>query len=141
MNTTAPLAGLTSYGMTRDETSGSWVPRIYDEPGIIHAVHPTPTEPQMANPYFIEETQNYRAAVCGALVKVVMPSTFKPAEEGACPECIEDLAAAVPPQMAARTPTFLPPAGDSWYSHGALKNPNYSRRREAERKRRQGGTA
>ncbi|MFC8037840.1 hypothetical protein ACFUOZ_00610 [Paenarthrobacter sp. NPDC057355] len=133
MNVTKPLAGLTSYGMTRDEAAGKWVPCNYDEPGVIHAVRPAAAEPKMKNPYFIEETQDYRAALCGALVKVIMPNTFKPCEDGACPECIEELEVAEVREVLVTGPQFTSPLGDSWYSHGNLKNPAYKRRREAER--------
>jgi hypothetical protein len=89
------LAGLTSYGMTRDLSTGAWIPSIYDNPGKIHAVRPMAFEPALASmrdPYFIEETYNYRQSVCGITVKVILPLSFKPAEDNACPKCAEQLA-------------------------------------------------
>lgn len=89
------LASLTSYGMTRDDSAGTWIPRIYDDPGKIHAVRPMIHESawaQMTAPYFIEETYNYRQSVCGTTVKVILPLSFKPNEDNACPKCIERLA-------------------------------------------------
>ncbi|WP_284985476.1 hypothetical protein [Arthrobacter sp. fls2-241-R2A-172] len=44
----------------------------------------------MLGPSFLEDTYNYRAALCGAKVKVVMPNSFKPAETGACKDCVEE---------------------------------------------------
>lgn len=89
------LASLTSYGMTRDESAGTWIPRIYDDPGQIHAIRPMIHESalaQMKDPYFIEETGNYRQSVCGVTVKVILPLSFKPTEDNACPKCAEQLA-------------------------------------------------
>jgi hypothetical protein len=99
--------------MPFDRTAGARVPTAPDDPGVIHAVRPRRTELGMREPSFLEDTYMYRAALCGAKVKVIMPNTFKADEEGACQECAQqDLAPKLirpgtPPQKMFST-------GDSW---------------------------
>ncbi|MBD1541036.1 hypothetical protein G9E11_01945 [Arthrobacter sp. IA7] len=91
-DSSAPIykAGLTSWSMPFDRQAGARTPQVPDEPGTIHAVRPTQSELRLREPYFIEDTYNYRAALCGAKVKIIMPNTFKADEEEACPYCIEE---------------------------------------------------
>ncbi|WP_405475683.1 hypothetical protein [Paenarthrobacter ilicis] len=134
----AVLAGLTCYAMARDETTRVFNPAIPDEPGTIHALRPTLTDRKLLNAHFIEDTGDYRAAICGAKVKVVLPLTFKSEEEDACPECVEELASGAPEPTISYSPLFHAPGGDSWWQKGGLKNPNYRERREHERRRKTG---
>lgn len=87
---TEPLAGLTGWVEVFDRQAGAWTPMVPDDPGIIHAVRPRPREPQLHEPSFLEDTYMYRAALCGAKVKVIMPNTFKPNEDGACQDCAKE---------------------------------------------------
>lgn len=133
------LAGLTKYGMTRDPITRLMVPAIPDDPGVIHALRPTVSTRPILEPHFIEHTEEYRAAICGAQIKVVLPLSFKPGEDGACRECTAELRSNVPltaTDPGGSMPIFEKPGGDDWWSQGALKNPGYARRREAERARR-----
>ncbi|CAN7467192.1 hypothetical protein LJR013_003209 [Pseudarthrobacter oxydans] len=85
-----PLAGLSAWAMPFDRTAGARVPTVPDNPGIIHAVRPRLTEMGLREPSFIEDTYMYRAALCGAKVKIIMPNTFKADEEGACQKCANE---------------------------------------------------
>lgn len=93
-NTASPApiykAGLTSWAMPFDRQAGARTPQVPDEPGPIHAVRPLPSEVRLREPYFIEDTYNYRAALCGAKVKIIMPNTFKTDEDEACPYCVDE---------------------------------------------------
>ncbi|MGM9473174.1 hypothetical protein ACS5PJ_14365 [Pseudarthrobacter sp. YS3] len=88
----APIykAALTKYAMPFDMAAGARAPQIPDDPGIVHAVRPVHSELGIREPYYIEDTGNYRAALCGALVKVIMPNTFKTEEPEACTYCIAE---------------------------------------------------
>jgi hypothetical protein len=83
-------AGLTKWAYPFDRSAGARSPQVPDDPGPIHAVRPTARELKLREPYFIEDTYNYRAALCGAKVKIIMPNTFKPDEDGACPRCMAE---------------------------------------------------
>lgn len=84
-------AGLTKWDMPRDRAAGARAPRLPEDPGIVHAVRPVRSELGIREPYFIEDTYDYRAALCGAKVKIIMPSSFKADEDEACPDCIKAL--------------------------------------------------
>ncbi|TLM87222.1 hypothetical protein [Pseudarthrobacter sp. NamE5] len=127
------LVGLTAYALARDTVSRKWHPVIADEPGIIHAVRPTATEPTITEPYFIEDTQHYRAGLCGALVKVVVPLSFKPAETDACQECVDELTNPAVPAVWLSNPFGASLTGDSWWLKGTYKNPGWVKRRKRER--------
>lgn len=133
------LAGLTNYSNSRDPITRLMVPAIPNDPGIIHALRPTVSPRPILEPHFIEHTEDYRAAICGAQIKVVLPLSFKPDEDGACPECAEELRHNAPiaaTDPGGSMPIFEKPGGDDWWSRGGLKHPGYARRREAERARR-----
>ncbi|KQQ98404.1 hypothetical protein ASF72_18335 [Arthrobacter sp. Leaf141] len=105
------LAGLTKWSMPFDRVAGTRVPTVADDPGIIHAVRPVRRETSLREPIFLEDI-DYRAALCGAKVKVIMPSTFKPDEVGGCPAC-----AAVRPGNMIKYPkgnSAFPNYGDRW---------------------------
>lgn len=121
------LAGLTHFTMERDKTTRLLTPAVPHEPGTIHAVTGSDSERQRTEPHIIEDTGAYMAALCGALVKVVLPVTFKPSEDGACPECVEELS---PETRKSYGPMS---GGGSWWTHGGLNNPGYRQRRQAER--------
>ena len=97
-------AGLTRWETPRDLQAGARAPQVPDDPGPIHAVRPTTRELTMRGPSFLEDTYNYRAALCGARVKVVMPNSFKPTETGACQDCADEASKPVPSK-------FLHPKG------------------------------
>lgn len=120
-----PLAGLTAWAMPFDRAAGARVPTIPDDPGIIHAVRPRPTEVGMREPSFIEDTYLYRSALCGAKVKVIMPNTFKAEEDGACQACAK--ADPAPPLVRPGSPGWkMFSMGDIWSprSRGKGQRPN-----------------
>lgn len=107
------LAGLTRWSMPFDKAAGARVPTVPDNPGIIHAVRPRRTEIGLREPSFIEDTYMYRAALCGAKVKVIMPNTFKADEEGACQDCAKE--DPTPTLIRPGTPAFkMFTMGDPW---------------------------
>jgi hypothetical protein len=135
-----PLVGLTRYSLARDQETRIWHPVIDDDPGTIHAIRPTTTEPALTDPYFIEHTQDYRAAICGALIKVILPLSFKTTEAGACTECIEEIQQPSKPDPWLRDPFFTATFGESWSHDGSYKNPGWVRRRADERAKREAET-
>ncbi|SEE20784.1 hypothetical protein SAMN04489740_0883 [Arthrobacter alpinus] len=84
-------AGLTNYVITRDLLTGHKTPRLRDNPGQVHAVVNNTHRPAMQEPFFVEETWDYRAALCGQLIRVVMPLSFKSTEENVCRRCVAKL--------------------------------------------------
>lgn len=81
-------AGLTNYVIAKDRVTGHKTPRLRDNPGQVHAVVNNTRRPAMQEPFFVEETWDYRAALCGQLIRVVMPLSFKPTEENVCRRCV-----------------------------------------------------
>lgn len=127
------MVGLTAYSLARDPISRCWYPVIPDDPGVIHAIRPAAAEPWLTDPYFIEDTNDYRAGICGALVKVVVPLSFKPKEAGACPECLEEIAHPSKPPQWLGNPFQTSMTGDTWWGNGSYKHPGWQRRRREER--------
>lgn len=84
-------AGLTNYTIAKDPVTGLKTPRLKDNPGQVHAVYNDASRPAMQEPFFVEETWDYRAAVCGKLIRVIMPLSFKNSEDNACPRCVEKM--------------------------------------------------
>lgn len=85
-------AGLTNYVIAKDPVTGHKAPRLKDNPGQVHAVYNDSRRPAMQEPFFVEETWDYRAAVCGKLIRVIMPLSFKETEENACQRCVAQMA-------------------------------------------------
>ncbi|ALE91836.1 hypothetical protein AOC05_05030 [Arthrobacter alpinus] len=84
-------AGLTNYVITKDLATGHKTPRLRDNPGQVHAVVNNTSRPAMQEPFFVEETWDYRAALCGKLIRVVMPLSFKSNEENICRRCVSKM--------------------------------------------------
>ncbi|MDQ0679069.1 hypothetical protein QFZ30_002451 [Arthrobacter pascens] len=119
-------AGLTKWAMPFDRSAGARAPQVPDDPGPIHAVRPLRTELGIREPYFIEDTYNYRAALCGAKVKIIMPNTFKPEEDKACAYCIAE----------SRNPTrkvLMRPGGGPAYNSGDRWSPGRWLRKRKQR--------
>ncbi|POH58286.1 hypothetical protein [Arthrobacter glacialis] len=85
-------AGLTNYVIAKDPGTGRKAPRLRDNPGQVHAVVNNIHRPAMLEPFFVEETWDYRAALCGQLIRVVMPLSFKSTEENVCRQCVAKMA-------------------------------------------------
>lgn len=136
-----PIVGLTRYSLARDQATRIWHPIIADDPGTIHAVRPATTEPSLTAPYFIEDTGDYRAAICGAQIKVILPLTFKATEPGVCPECIEEINEPSTPVPWLHNPFRTATVGESWTQHGGFKHPGWMRRRAEERNGQQASDA
>lgn len=96
-------------------------------------MRPTRTEPTLTDPYFIEHTGDYRAAICGAQIKVILPLSFKTTEPGVCPECIEEINDHSGPATRLRNPFKVAIVGESWWHDGGFRNPGWMRRRAEER--------
>lgn len=120
-------AGLTRWAMPFDRSAGARSPQVPDEPGTVHAVRPVRRELGIREPYFIEDTGDYRAALCGAKVKVIMPNTFKSDEDGACEDCIAEYRK--PQQSGPMRPGGRGPA----YYHCDRWSPGRWRRKRAQR--------
>lgn len=85
-------AGLSNYVVTKDPLTGHKAPRLKDNPGQVHAVYNDARRPAMQAPFFVEDTWDYRAAVCGKLIRVIMPLSFKETEENVCQKCVAKMA-------------------------------------------------
>lgn len=83
-------AALIGYVMSFDKAAGAWTPTVPADIGIVHGVRPVHTELNLREPYFIEDRGDYRAALCGVLVRVIMPNTFKTNEPDGCWACISE---------------------------------------------------
>lgn len=81
-------AGLTNYVIAKDLVTGHKTPRLRDNSGQVHAVYNDTRRPAMKEPFFVEETWDYRAALCGELIRVIMPLSFKSTEENVCQRCV-----------------------------------------------------
>ena len=107
-------AGLTRWETPRDLQAGARAPQVPDDPGPIHAVRPITRELTMRGPSFLEDTYNYRAALCGAKVKIVMPNSFKAEESGACKDCADESRKPVPSRFLRPHGGIATSFGDRW---------------------------
>lgn len=92
-------AGLAKYELVKDPATGRRAPRLRQNPGQVHAVTTVRHRHGMREPQFIEDTWAYRVALCGTLIRVVMPMSFKPSEENVCRRCVERLAQLESPML------------------------------------------
>ncbi|MFB0840183.1 MULTISPECIES: hypothetical protein [unclassified Arthrobacter] len=83
------IAGLDRFDKTRDNGHGIAYPTLPVNIGKVHAIsdfrwHRTGiyTEPQ-----FCDAPWEYKLALCGAKVKVVLPKVFDPGDPDVCPGC------------------------------------------------------
>lgn len=120
-------AALTKWAMPLDMAAGARAPQVPEDPGVVHAVRPVRRELELREPYFIEDTYNYRAALCGAKVKVIMPNTFKNEEPEACLDCISES------RNPTRKPLMRPGGSGLAYILGDRWSPSRWRRKQRRR--------
>lgn len=86
---TAPipyLAGLTRFDIERDRNNHYLYPVLPENPGVAHAmVNLTGRRP--AEEDYLTAPAEYRQALCGAKLKVILPTRFIPADPSACRTC------------------------------------------------------
>ena len=87
MTTSIPyLAGLTRFDIERDRNNHYLYPTLPEEPGKAHAfVNITGRRP--AEEDYLTAPTEYRQALCGAKLKVILPTRFIPADPSACRTC------------------------------------------------------
>ncbi|WP_164700882.1 hypothetical protein [Modestobacter sp. KNN46-3] len=104
-------SALTHYDQRRDPVDHVIEKVLPEDIGQVHAVRLTRFDRRGGNgPHFLS-ARWYERAMCGAVVKVLMPQEFDPGEDDACPRCVGPVLrgerAPAPPWMDDEPP--LPP--------------------------------
>lgn len=100
MNTPAPTtypAALTRFDLPKDPHTRQYTPTLPQRLGIVHALNPLPEETRIHEPWFLEDPTDYRAALCGARVKVILPRNLALTDPDGCWECQRILRTNPPP--------------------------------------------
>lgn len=88
--TQAPItypAALTRFDMPKDPRTRLRTPGLPAQIGLVHALNPLPEETRIHEPWYIEDPHDYRAALCGARVKVILPVPYQGGDPDACWDC------------------------------------------------------
>jgi hypothetical protein len=91
------LAALRHFDIPKDPYTRLHTPSLPLRMGIVHALNPLPTETGISQPWYIEDPMDYRAALCGARVKVVLPIPLTTKDPDGCWECQRILQTNPPP--------------------------------------------
>lgn len=80
-------AALDDFDMHKDEETKRFTPALPAHLGIVHAINALPRETDIAQPWFIEDPDEYRRALCGDRVKVILPQPLSTTDPDGCREC------------------------------------------------------
>jgi hypothetical protein len=83
------LATLSTYERRKEPDRPGWQPTLPTEPGIVHAIRRYGAIATISEPIYLEGPYEYQRAMCGAKVKVLLPTAFATAKEDACLRCKE----------------------------------------------------
>ncbi len=83
------IAGLDRFDKKRDNGHGTSYPTLPLNIGKVHAIHDSRWMPSglHTEPQFCDSPFEYKMALCGATVKVVLPLVFDPGDPDVCPGC------------------------------------------------------
>lgn len=80
---------LTRFELERDKNNHAWYPGLPAAPGIAHSYRPWGLEAAPANePLFLDSPHEYRRALCGKKVKVILGNGFRLDDPEACQSCV-----------------------------------------------------
>ena len=89
------MSALKRFKLERDPVTRKWHPRLPADFQTVHAVADVSSiqrSPERAkDPYFLEGPNEYKPALCGAKVKVVLAIPFNGGEPRACNPCAQIL--------------------------------------------------
>lgn len=81
------VAALTRFDKERDPNH-AWYPCLPEEPGIVHSFRGSRIRQPQVQPEFLDSPISYERALCGATVKVILPTTFQLDDTDACQRCV-----------------------------------------------------
>lgn len=89
------MSALKRFKLERDSMNGKMHPKLPKDFQTVHAVEDVSfirrSRERSQDPYFLEGPDEYRAALCGAKVKVVLAVQFCSTDRQACPSCASEL--------------------------------------------------
>lgn len=80
-------AALTRFNNPKDPVTRIHTPILPTDPGIVHIVRATNREVARHDPWFIEDPEQYRAALCGSRVKVILSTRLRDDDPQGCWDC------------------------------------------------------
>ena len=80
-------AALTRFDKLKDPETRIHTPTLPDDPGVVHIVRATQREVAEHDPWFIEDPEQYRAALCGSRVKVILAMPLQGNDPQGCWDC------------------------------------------------------
>lgn len=81
------LAALTTFSKVKEPGLRGWQVTLPERVGVVHAVRSYESIEPMMSPLFLEFPPDYQRALCGAKVKVILPTSFATAGDAACAHC------------------------------------------------------
>jgi hypothetical protein len=91
------LAALSRFDIPKDPRTRLHTPALPLQMGIVHALNSLPAEIGIRQPWYIEDPMDYRAALCGARIKVILPIPLTTKDPDGCWECQRLLRTNPPP--------------------------------------------
>jgi hypothetical protein len=82
------FAALTRFDKERDPNNHVWYPRLPDNPGTAHSYRPMRFESTPRQNHFLDSPIEYRKALCGATIKVILATGFRLDDDDACQSCV-----------------------------------------------------
>lgn len=114
MNPHVYVMALTRFDKEQDAGNHRWYPTLPADPGIVHSYRDRMTAASPTQPLILDSPFEYRIALCGAKVKVVLPTAFRLDDDDACQTCValthreQETGSAAP-----GTRPFRPPSGNA----------------------------
>lgn len=87
MNSVRHVAALTRFNKPKDPHTGIHTPILPADPGVVHIIRATRKEVARHDPWFVEDPEDYRAALCGTRVKVILSMPLSKDDPQGCGEC------------------------------------------------------
>jgi hypothetical protein len=100
------LAALRHFDIPKDPRTRLHTPALPLRMGIVHALNPLPIETGISQPWYIEDPMDYRTALCGARIKVILPIGLGIKDPDGCWECQRILCTNPPPPEDAELWTY-----------------------------------
>jgi hypothetical protein len=91
------LAAHRHFDIPKDPHTRLHTPALPLRMGIVHAINPLPTETGISQPWYIEDPLDYRVALCGARIKVILSIALGIKDPDGCWGCQRILRTTPPP--------------------------------------------
>lgn len=82
------FAALTRFDKQRDPNNHVWYPTLPDNPGTVHSYRPMRFDSTPRQDQFLDSPIEYRKALCGTKIKVILATGFRLDDDDACQSCV-----------------------------------------------------